>query len=394
MIGMNPSTVTSGTSSTITLSHNTSQKDNLSTINPTTQLDTSSMMQFNLPPPPTLPNLSDYSQNDNNTSMDCEKYDPNILGNSDQEDLKDNDRNNERDNKNRGRDNRNRSRDGRERNDRFKDKDNKNERGRRDDLSQRLDPRNRIKGPEPRERKSSRWGDKVNNETDNQNNVDRITVKEGLVMPNAPNLAQIDNVKDILIQNNSLHQILEHVIQDNMSNPPFQSGMFRPNGPIPNQMFNMPPQGFPQGLGQGNNFFFFFNLYNLTYYTYFSHLKLDSPRPPLMDSGNMRGRVGWNRGGRGGGFRARGGYNNNGPNWDNNNGLNWDNNSGPNWDNNGPPPVWQNQCMNRGGGMMGRGNLRPPLMQNVLGRGRGTKCSYECFNTYNKYYLIFNLCFR
>lgn len=81
-----------------------------------------------------------------------------------------------------------------------------------------------------------------------------------------------------------------------------------------------------------------------------------------MDNGNMRGRGGWNRGGRGG-FRGRGGYNN---------GSNWDNN-GPNWDNNGPPPVWQNQNMNRGGMMGGRGNLRPPLMQNIMGRDRGTK---------------------
>lgn len=85
----------------------------------------------------------------------------------------------------------------------------------------------------------------------------------------------------------------------------------------------------------------------------------------------MRGRGGWNRGGRGG-FRGRGGYNN-GSNWDNNNGPNWDNSSGPNWDSNAPPPVWQNQSINRGG-MMGRGNLRPALMQNVMGRGRGIKC--------------------
>lgn len=82
----------------------------------------------------------------------------------------------------------------------------------------------------------------------------------------------------------------------------------------------------------------------------------------------MRGRGGWNRGGRGG-FRARGGFNN-GPNWDNNSGPNWDNNGGSNWDNNGPPPVWQNQ-MNRGGSMMGRGNFRAPLMQN-MGHSRGT----------------------
>lgn len=88
----------------------------------------------------------------------------------------------------------------------------------------------------------------------------------------------------------------------------------------------------------------------------------------MLDNGNLRGRGGWNRGGRGG-FRGRGGFNN-GPNWDNNNGQNWDNNSGPNWDSNGPPPVWQNQNLNRGG-MMGRGNLRPPLIQNVMGRGRG-----------------------
>lgn len=108
---------------------------------------------------------------------------------------------------------------------------------------------------------------------------------------------------------------------------------------------------------------------------------IDGPRPPHMDNGNMRGRGGWNRGGRGG-FRGRGGYNN-GPNWDNN-GPNWDNNSGPNWDNNGPPPVWQNQSMNRGGMMGGRGNLRPPLMQNVMGRGRGTKYL-------NIYYIYINV---
>lgn len=101
-------------------------------------------------------------------------------------------------------------------------------------------------------------------------------------------------------------------------------------------------------------------------------LILDGPRPPLMDNANMRGRGGWNRGGRGG-FRGRGGFN--APNWDDNNGPpNWENNSGPNWDNNGPPPVWQNQSLNRGGGgMMGRGNLRPPIMQNVMGHGRGTE---------------------
>lgn len=344
MMGINPPTITSGTSSAPTLSHTTNQKDNLSTINPPNQLDPSTMIQFNLPPPPTLPNLPDFAQNTSNTTnMGNEKYDPSVISNSDQEESKDNDCNNERDDRSRMRDNRNRSHDSRERNDRFKDRDNKNDRGRRDDLSQRQDPRNRLKGPEQRERKTSRWGDKVNNELDNQNNIERISVKEGLVS-HVPNIAQVDNVKDILIQNNSLHQILEHVIQDNIGNPPFQpAGMFGPNGPLPNQMFNMPPQGFPPELGP------------------------DSPRPSLMDSGNMRGRGGWNRGGRGGGFRGRGGYNN-GPNWDNN-GPNWDNNGAPNWDNNGPTPVWQNQSMNRGG-MMGRGNLRPSLIQNVLGRGR------------------------
>ncbi|XP_022181871.1 homeobox protein 2 isoform X3 [Myzus persicae] len=344
MMGMNPPTVTSGTSSAPTLTQNTSQKDNLSITNPPNQLDPSTLMQFNLPPPPTLPNLNDFARIASNTHMGNDKYDPNVLGNSDQEDSKDSDRNNERGDRIHGLDHRNRSYDNRERIDRFADRDIKNDRGRRDDLSQRQDPRNRIKGPEQKERKSSRWGDKVNEEVDNKNNIDRLSVKEGLGIAQAPNIAQIDNVKDILMQNNSLHQILEHVIQDNMGNPPFQPGMFGPNnGPLPNQMFNMPPQNFPPGLGQ------------------------DGPRPPLMDNGNMRGRGGWNRGGRGG-FRGRGGYN--GPNWDNNNGPpNWDTNNGPNWDNNGPPPVWQNQSMNRGG-MMGRGNLRPPLMQNVMGRGR------------------------
>lgn len=257
MMGMNPPTVSTGTSSAPTLPQNTSQKDNLSTNLPN-QLDPSTIMQFNLPPPPNLPNLSDFTQNIGN-NMGNEKYDPNSLGNSDQEELKSNDRNIEREDKNRGRDIRNRSRDSRERNDRFKERDNKNDR-RRDDLSQRLDPRNRLnKGPEQRERKSSRWGDKVNEEVDNQSKTERISVKEGLVMPQAPNLAQIDNVKDMLMQNN-LHQILEHVIQDNMGNPPFQSGMFGPNGALPNQMFNMPPQGFPQGLGQGKLILFFYKL--------------------------------------------------------------------------------------------------------------------------------------
>lgn len=247
MMGINSSIVTSGTSTTPTLSH-TSQKDNLITTNPPNQLDPSTIMQFNLPPPPTLPNLSNFSQNINNSNMGHEKYDPITLGNSDQEDSKDTDRNNEQEDRNRGRDNRNRSRDSRERIDRFKDRENKNDRGRRDDLP-RIDPRNR---PEQRERKSSRWGDKVNEEVGSQSNVARLSVKEGLSLAQAPNLAQIDNVKDILIQNNSLHQILEHVIQDNMGNPPFQSpGMFGPNGPLSNQMFNMPPQSFPQGLGQG-----------------------------------------------------------------------------------------------------------------------------------------------
>lgn len=254
MMGMNPPIVTSVPSSTSTLTQNTNQKDNLNTTNPPNQLDhTTTLMQFNLPPPPTLPNLSDFSQNASNINIGNEKFDPISLGNSDQGESKIIDRDNERDDRNRGRDNRNRSRDGRERNDRFKDRDIKNDRNRRDDLSQRQDPRNRIKGPEQRERKSSRWGDKVNEDEDKQNNIScqRLSVKEGLGMPQVPNLAQIDNVKDILIQSNSLHQILEHVMQDNIGNPPFQPGMFGPNGPLPNQMFNMPPQGFPQGLGQG-----------------------------------------------------------------------------------------------------------------------------------------------
>ncbi|XP_025203169.1 splicing factor, arginine/serine-rich 15 isoform X2 [Melanaphis sacchari] len=340
MMGLNPPTVTSGTSTAPTLSQNTSHKDNLNTTNPPNQLDPSTLMQFNLPPPPTLPNLSDFARITSNTNISNEKYDPNILGNSETEDSKDSVRNIERDDRIHGIDHRNRNYDNRERIDKFSDRDIKNDRGRRDDLSQRQDPRNRIKGPEQRERKSSRWGDKVNEEVDNPNNIDRLSIKEGLGIAQVPNIAQIDNVKDILMQNNSLHQILDHVIQDNMGNPPFQPGIFGPNnGPLPNQMFNMPPQNFPQ----------------------------DGPRPPVMENSNMRGRGGWNRGGRGG-FRGRGGYNP--PNWDNNNGPpNWDTNSGPNWDNNGPPPVWQNQSMNRGG-MMGRSNLRPPLMQNVMGRGR------------------------
>lgn len=249
IMGMNPPVVTSGTNSVPALSQKPSQKDNLNTTNPPNQLDPSTIMQFNLPPPPTLPNLSDFPQNVSNSNMSSDKYDPNSLGSSDQDDSKDPERNNERDDRNHGRDNRNRNRDSRERNDRFKDRDTKNDRGRRDDLSQRQDPRQRIKGPEQRERKSSRWGDKVNEEVDNQN--DRLSVKEGLGLAPTPNLAQIDNVKDILMQNNSLNQILEHVIQDNIGNPPFQPGMFGPNGPLPNQMFNMPPQGFPQALGQG-----------------------------------------------------------------------------------------------------------------------------------------------
>lgn len=248
-MGMNPPIVTSGTSSTPTISQNPTQKDNLNTSNPPNQLDPSTIMQFNLPPPPSLPNLSDFSQNISNSNMNNDKYDPSAIGSLDQDETKDSERNNERDDRNHGRDNRNRSRDSRERNERFKDRDNKNDRGRRDDLS-RQDPRNRIKGPEQRERKSSRWGDKVNEVIDNQN--DRLSVKEGLALAPAQNLTSMDNVKDMLIQNNnSLHQILEHVIQDNMGNPPFQPGMFGPNGPLPNQMFNMPPQGFPQGLGQG-----------------------------------------------------------------------------------------------------------------------------------------------
>lgn len=363
MMGMNPPTVTSGTNSASTLPQNANQKD-LGTTNPPNQLDPSKIMQFNLPPPPTLPNLSDFTQNTSNTNMGNDKYDPNLLGNSDHDESKDMDRNNERDDRNRGRDNRNRNRDNRDRNDRFKDRDSKMDRGRRDDLSQRQDPRNRIR-TEQRERKSSRWGDKViEEEVDNQKNINRLSVKDDLGIAQAPNLAQMDNVKDILMQNNSIHQILEHVIQDNIGNPPFQPGMFGPNGPPPNQMFNMPPQGFPQGKYIWIfDFYLMFFIYKLTI--------IDGPRPPHMDNGNMRGRGGWNRGGRGG-FRGRGGYNN-GPNWDNNNGPNWDNNSGPNWDNNGPPPVWQNQSMNRGGMIGGRGNLRPPLMQNVMGRGRGTK---------------------
>ncbi|VVC37250.1 RNA polymerase II-binding domain,ENTH/VHS,CID domain,RNA recognition motif domain [Cinara cedri] len=335
IMGINPPTVTSGTSTAPTISQNTSQNDSLSTPNPSNHLDPPNIMQFNLPPPPTLPILSDFTQNAINTKME-EKYDPNILGNSDQDDSNDVDAVNEIDDRNHGRNIRNRSHDSRERNDRFNERENKNDRGRRDDLSQRQDPRNRMKGPEQRERKSSRWGDKIN-DGDNRNNIERLSVKEGLVMPHAPNLAQIDN---------SLHQILENAIQDNIGNPPFQSGMFGPNGPLPNQIFSMPPQG----LGQ------------------------DGPRPHmgqdlLMDNGNMRGRGGWNRGGSRGGFRGRVGFNN-GPIWDNNSGPNWDNNGVPNWgDNSGPPPVWQNQSMNRGG-MMGRGNLRPPLMQNIMGRGR------------------------
>lgn len=250
MMGMNPPTITSGTSSTST--HNTSQKDNISSLNHPNQLEPPAMMQFNLPPPPTLLNMSDYAQNISNANINSEKYDPNVIGSSDLEESKNSNRNNERGDRNHGRDNRNRSRD-RDRNDRFKDRDNKNDRGRRDDLSQRQDPRNRLKGPEQRERKSSRWGDKVDNEVEGQNNTkQRLSVKEGLVMPQAPNLAKIDNVNDILIPNNSLHQILEHVIQDNVGNPPFPPGMFGPNGPpLPNQMFNLPPQGFPPGLGQG-----------------------------------------------------------------------------------------------------------------------------------------------
>lgn len=257
-MGITPSTVTSvASSSASTLPQNTNQKDNLSTKNPSNQLDP--LIQFNLPPPPTLPNLSDFTQNISNINMGSEKYDPNVIGNSDQDESKDNDRNNERDDRNRGRDNRNRSRDNRERNDRFKDRDNKIDRGRRDDLSQRQDPRNRMKSDQ-RERKLSRWGDKVNEQgVENHNNVDRLSVKEDLGMVQAPNLSQLGNVKDILMQNNSLHQILEHVIQDNMAaNPPFQPGMFGPNGgPPPNQLFNMPPQGFSQGLGQGKYLIFF-----------------------------------------------------------------------------------------------------------------------------------------
>lgn len=247
LMGMNPPIVTSGTTSAPTLSQNTSQKDGLSSINPLNQLDPSSIMQFNLPPPPTLPNLSDFKQNASNTSMSNDKYDPNVLGNPNKEESKE--RNNEREDRNHGRDDRSRSRDSRERNDRFKDRD--NDRSRRDDMSQRQDPRNRNKGPEPRERKSSRWGDKVIEDVDSSNNIGRVTVKEGLGMPHIPNLAQIDNVKDILMQNNSLNQILEHVIHDNMGNPPFQPGVFSPSGPLPNKMFNMPPQGFPPGLGRG-----------------------------------------------------------------------------------------------------------------------------------------------
>lgn len=242
-MGMNPPTVTSGTSTAPTISQNISQKDNLNTTNPSNQLDPQNIMQFNLPPPPTLPVLSEYTQNVNNTNMGDEKYDPNMLGNSDQDDSNDVDSVNERDDRNHGRDNRNRNRDCRDRHDRFKERDIKNDRGRRDDLSQRQDPRNRMK-TDQRERKSSRWGDKINNDADNRNNVDRLSVKEGLGMPHAPNLAQIDN---------SLHQMLETTIQDNIGNPPFQSGMFGPNGSLPNQMFNMPPQG----LGQGGKLYTF-----------------------------------------------------------------------------------------------------------------------------------------
>lgn len=246
MMGMNPPTVTTGTSSAPTLLQNANQKDLSTTNPPNQQLDPSKIMQFNLPPPTLSTNLSDFTQNASNTNMGNDKYDPSLLGNSDHDESKDMDRNNERDDRNRGRDNRNRNRDNRERNDRLKDRDNKMDRGRRDDLSQRQDPRNRVR-TEQRERKSSRWGDKVNEEeVDNQKNINCLSVKDDLGMAQAPNLVQMDNVKDLLMQNNSIHQILD-VIQDNMGNPPFQPGMFGPNGPPPNQMFNMPPQGFPQG---------------------------------------------------------------------------------------------------------------------------------------------------
>ncbi|XP_050428676.1 SR-related and CTD-associated factor 4 [Adelges cooleyi] len=327
MMGLNPSIVTSSSNSVSNLPPNSNQKD--VPIVGNNQLDPSTMMQFNLPPPPTLPNLSDFRHNDADTSLDNDKYDPTV----DREGSNDGDRSMDR---NRGRDNRNRSRDNRDRNNRFKDRDGKNDRGRRvDDM--RLDPRSRNnKGSEQRERKSSRWGDKE--EANNQNHTDRA---EGLGIP-PPNLTQMDNVNDVLIQQNDpLRQIFKHAIPDNVASPGFQPEMFVPNGPLPNQMFNMPPQG----------------------------LGLDGPRFSLMDTGNMRGRGAWNRGGRGGFRGTTGGFNNNsGPNWDANNGANWENNSGPNWDSNRPPPVWQNQ-QNRGG-MMGRGNIRPPLMGN-MGRGRG-----------------------
>lgn len=242
MMGINPPTITSGTSSAPTLSQNTSQKDNLSITNPPNQLDPSTLMQFNLPPPPTLPNLSDFARIASNNNMGNDKYEPNVLSSSDHKMFKDSDRNNEREDRNHGRDNRNHSHDNRERIDRFTDRDIKNDRGRRDD------PRNRMKV----ERKSSRWGDKVNEEVDKHNKIERLSVKEEFQIVHTPNIAQIENVKDILMPINSLHQILEqNVVQDNMVNPSFQSGMFEPsNRPLTNQMFNMPPQNFPQGLGK------------------------------------------------------------------------------------------------------------------------------------------------
>ncbi|XP_050534314.1 SR-related and CTD-associated factor 4-like isoform X2 [Daktulosphaira vitifoliae] len=294
----------------------------------TNQLDPSTIMQFNLPPPPTLPNLSDFRLNEHNSSMSNEKYDSSTT----QEETSSNNRNLEIDN--------NHIHDNRERGDRFNERDNKNDRGRRID-DNRQDPRNRNNkgGTEQKERKSSRWGDRE--ESNNQN------PNEGLGMIPPQNIVSIDNINDMIIQQtNPLHQILKHVIQDNIGNPGFQPEIFGPNGPISNQMFNMPPQSFSQGLGQ------------------------DGPRLPLLDAGNMRGRGTWNRGNRRG-FRGPGSFNNNsgGPVWDSNNETNWENNAGPNWDNNGPP-VWQNQQNIHRGGMMGRGNIRPPLIGNIS-RGRG-----------------------
>lgn len=115
MMGMNPPIVTTVPSSTSTLTQNTNQKDNLSTKTPPNQLNhTSTLMQFNIPPP--LPNLSDFSQNASNINTGNKKFDPISLDNSDQDESKISDRDNERDDRNHGRDIRNRVRDERERN--------------------------------------------------------------------------------------------------------------------------------------------------------------------------------------------------------------------------------------------------------------------------------------